>query len=200
MDGPEEGHWGQQMQAAGCEMHMALWFKKKKKKKKGEAESIAAWISRRLLERRRLIEASPKQVCVPFHKLFFSRRIHPPPLHTMPQTQAKPRRTLQPCPVSAPTQTHPTDPAAYPSIKGMCSSTQPQHHPCAHLNAGKESLTTLSEKLDLKGQRVFVRVDFNGACFVDMGLVGWVDLSGRADAMGSGSNSNSNSNSKQDSP
>jgi hypothetical protein len=30
-------------------------------------------------------------------------------------------------------------------------------------NAGKESLTTLSEKVDLKGQRVFVRVDFNGA-------------------------------------
>ena len=28
--------------------------------------------------------------------------------------------------------------------------------------AGKESLTTLAEKLDLKGQRVFVRVDFNG--------------------------------------
>ena len=26
---------------------------------------------------------------------------------------------------------------------------------------GKESLTTLSEKVDLKGQRVFVRVDFN---------------------------------------
>lgn len=29
--------------------------------------------------------------------------------------------------------------------------------------AGKESLTTLAEKVDLKGQRVFVRVDFNGA-------------------------------------
>jgi len=49
-------------------------------------------------------------------------------------------------------------------------------------NAGKESLTTLSEKLDLKGQRVFVRVDFNGACFVDMGLgylVGWICRDGR---------------------
>lgn len=60
-----------------------------------------------------------------------------------------------------------------------CSSSKAQlarrrsMRPTPH--TGKESLTTLAEKVDLKGQRVFVRVDFNGA----FGSCAWVGFRSR---------------------
>lgn len=46
------------------------------------------------------------------------------------------------------------------------NQTSPKPHTHTHnlIQPGKESLTSLASKVDLKGQRVFVRVDFNGMC------------------------------------